>query len=293
MTHDPSTLRSGKGHRDENFPVASRLIHPRHRGAILAFYEFVRIADDIADHTSLSERDKLECLDRLEAGLLGSRDDQPEAIALRTVLRERNLTPRHAQDLLTAFRMDVTKLRYRDWDDLMGYCRYSAMPVGRYVLDVHGEDHAAWPANDALCAALQVINHLQDCKKDYQALNRVYVPEDALAAAGARVEDLGREAATPELRRCLGALAERTGLLLDDSAVFSSRIKDFRLAMEVAVIHALARRLVGLLKSRDPLSERVHLGTGAVAVVGVIGIAAGAAGRVSRVFTASHATRNA
>jgi hypothetical protein len=104
---------------------------------------------------------------------------------------------------------------------------------------------------------------------------------------------LGREVATPELRRCLSALADRTGLLLDDSAVFSSRIKDFRLAMEVAVIHALARRLVALLKSRDPLSERVHLGAGAVAVVGVLGIAAGAAGRVSRVFTASHATRNA
>jgi squalene synthase HpnC len=292
MTHDPSALRSGKGHRDENFPVASRLIHPRHRGAILAFYEFVRIADDIADHASLSERDKLECLDRLEAGLLGSRDDQPEAVALRTVLRERNLTPRHAQDLLTAFRMDVTKLRYRD-----GTTSWAIAAIrragGPLFLDVHGEDHAAWPANDALCAALQVINHLQDCKKDFQALNRVYVPEDALAAAGARVEDLGREVATPELRHCLSALTDRTGLLLDDSAVFSSRIKDFRLAMEVAVIHALARRLVGLLKSRDPLSERVHLGTGAVAVVGVIGIAAGAAGRVSRVFTASHATRNA
>lgn len=293
MTHDPAALRSGKGHRDENFPVASRLIHPRHRGAILAFYEFVRVADDIADHASLSERDKLEFLDRLEAGLLGNRDDQPEAAALRTVLRERNLSPRHAQDLLTAFRMDVTKLRYRDWDDLIGYCRYSAMPVGRYVLDVHGEDRSAWPTNDALCAALQVINHLQDCKKDFQTLNRVYVPEDALAAAGARVEDLGREVATPELRRCLGALADRTGLLLDDSAVFSSRIKDFRLAMEVAVIQSLARRLVALLKRRDPLSERVHLGAGAVAVVGLFGIAAGAAGRVSRVFTASHATRNA
>ncbi len=140
MTHDPAALRSGKGHRDENFPVASRLIHPRHRGAILAFYEFVRVADDIADHASLGEREKLDFLDRLEAGLLGQSDEQPEAVALRTVLRERNLSPRHAQDLLTAFRMDVTKLRYRDWDDLMGYCSYSAMPVGRFVLDVHGED---------------------------------------------------------------------------------------------------------------------------------------------------------
>jgi hydroxysqualene synthase len=293
MTHDPAALRSGKGHRDENFPVASRLIHPRHRSAILAFYEFVRIADDIADHASLSEREKLDFLDRLEAGLLGKNDEQREAVALRTVLRERSLTPRHAQDLLTAFRMDVTKLRYRDWDDLMGYCSFSAMPVGRYVLDVHGEDRSTWPANDALCAALQVINHLQDCKKDYQALNRVYVPEDALAAAGATIEDIGRDAATPALRRCLIALAERTDKLLDDSAVFSSRIKDFRLAMEVAVIQSLARRLTALLKRRDPLSERVHFGAGAVAGIGLVGIIAGTVGRFSRAFTASHAPRNA
>jgi len=150
MTSNPAALRSGKGHRDENFPVASRLIHPRHRGAILAFYEFVRVADDIADHATLAPAQKLELLDRLEAGLTGQHDDSPQATALRTVLRERKLSPRHAQDLLTAFRMDVTKLRYRDWDDLMNYCSYSAMPVGRYVLDVHGEDRATWPANDAL-----------------------------------------------------------------------------------------------------------------------------------------------
>ncbi len=152
---------------------------------------------------------------------------------------------------------------------------------------------STWPANDALCAALQIINHLQDCKKDFQALNRVYVPEDALAAAGATVEDLGRDAATPALRRCLTGLAERTGKLLDDSAAFSPRIKDFRLAMEVAVIQSLARRLVALLKQRDPLSERVHLGRGAVAGVGILGIIAGTAGRFSRVFAAPHATRNA
>ena len=68
---DPAALRSGKGHRDENFPVASRLIHPRHRGAILAFYEFVRIADDIADHATLARAREARLLDRLEAGLLG------------------------------------------------------------------------------------------------------------------------------------------------------------------------------------------------------------------------------
>jgi squalene synthase HpnC len=293
MTTDPAALRSGKGHRDENFPVASRLIHPRHRGIILAFYEFVRIADDMADHARLPAQQKLELLDRLEAGLLGRHDDIPEAVTLRLALSERGLAPRHAQDLLTAFRMDVTKLRYHDWDDLMHYCSYSAMPVGRFVLDVHGEDRSTWPANDALCAALQVINHLQDCRKDYRDLDRVYVPLDALAAAGARVEDIGKDTSSPALRQCLAALAIRTGELLDRSAVFSAGIRDIRLAFEVAVIQTLARRLVGLLTRHDPLRERVHLTKPGVMAAGLVGLFNGACGRLGRAFTASQAPRNA
>ena len=288
MTSRPAALRSGKSHHDENFPVASRLIHPRHRAPVLAFYEFVRTADDIADHTTLGESDKLAHLDALEATLLGKDDALPEAVRLRTILRERNLTARHAQDLLTAFRMDVTKLRYRDWDDLIGYCTYSAMPVGRFVLDVHGEDRSAWPANDALCAALQIINHLQDCKADYRNLNRVYVPLDALAAAGARVEDLDRPAATPALRDCLHGLAIRTGTLLDDSAAFSPSIRDFRLAMEVAVIQSVARRLVAMLTERDPLSQPVHLKSFGFAGFGLAGLATGAFQRVERALSPLH-----
>ena len=293
MTSDPALLRSGKGHRDENFPVASRLIHPRHRGVILAFYEFVRIADDMADHPSLSAREKLGLLERLEAGLLGEHDDIAEAVALRSALRARNLAPRHAQDLLTAFRMDVTKLRYRDWDDLMNYCTYSAMPVGRFVLDVHGEDRSIWPANDELCAALQIINHLQDCQKDYRNLDRVYVPLDALAASSATVEDLGRDQSPKRLRQCLASLAGRTGQLLDHSASFSRQIDDLRLALEVAVIQALARRLVAMLKARDPLSERVHLKAPGVAAVGAIGVLGGMLGRIGRILSAPHRPRNA
>jgi len=293
MTNDPAALRSGKGHRDENFPVASRLIHPRHRGIILAFYEFVRVADDIADHATLAPQQKLDLLDRLEGGLLGRHDDVPEAVALRRGLSERKLPPRHAQDLLTAFRMDVTKLRYRDWDDLMNYCSYSAMPVGRFVLDVHGEDRATWPGNDALCAALQIINHLQDCKKDYRDLDRVYVPCDALAAASAAVEDIGKDASTPALRQCLQDLAARTGQLLEQSAAFAGSIRDARLAFEVAVIQALASRLVAMLRTRDPLSERVHLTRSGVAAVGLVGLFSGARSRLGRVFAAPQTPRNA
>ena len=144
-----SDLRSGKTHRDENFPVASWIIHPRHRAPILAFYNFVRTADDIADHPSLEAETRLNLLDELEAGLLGQGDGQHEAVILREALAARGLSPCHARDLLTAFRMDVTKLRYRNWDELIHYCSYSAMPVGRFVLEVHGESTATWPASDA------------------------------------------------------------------------------------------------------------------------------------------------
>ena len=289
----PVEARSGKGHRDENFPVASRLIHPRHRAPILAFYEFVRTADDIADHSRLDPQEKLALLDRLEAGLLGNSEADPVALALRSQLALRQLSPRHAQDLLTAFRMDVTKLRYRDWEDLIGYCTYSAMPVGRFVLDVHGESHATWPFNDALCAALQIINHLQDCGTDYRKLDRVYIPLDAFAAAGAHVEMLGTDRAPAPLLACVRALAERTGQLLNESRPFSSRIEDARLALEVSVIQALAERLVGLLRSRDPLSQRVHLGTAGVAGFGLLGLISGVSRRVGRVFAAGHEPQDA
>ncbi len=254
-----SELRSGKGDRDENFPVASWIIHPRHRALILAFYNFVRTADDIADHATLPPDEKLRLLDLFEAELLGNGDTQAEAVVLRRALAERGMAPRHALDVLVAFRMDVTKLRYETWDEVIHYCRYSAMPVGRFMLDVHGEETSTWAASDALCAGLQINNHLQDCGKDFRELNRVYLPRDALAASGASVEQLGGDHAPPAMLGCLQALAARNALLLDESRSLSSEIRDFRLGVDVSVIQAYADRIVQLLKVRDPLRERVHL----------------------------------
>jgi hydroxysqualene synthase len=270
---ESEALRSGKGSHDENFPVASHLIAAKHRPAILAFYEFVRVADDIADHASLAQDEKLARLDRLEGSLVGANDDEPQGVRLRTVLAERKLSPIHAQHLLRAFRQDVTKLRYTDWDDLIEYCRYSAMPVGRYVLDVHGESQETWPANDALCAALQIINHLQDCAKDYHELDRVYIPQDAMAANDIGVDALAAPSASPALRRCVEALTKRTSALLGESRPFASMINDPRLAMEVAAIQSLAERLIGVLLARDPLSERVHLSKPQMLLTGLSGAA--------------------
>jgi squalene synthase HpnC len=276
-----SELRSGKTHRDENFPVASWIIHPRHRALILAFYNFVRTADDIADHATLAASEKLSYLDLLEAELLGNGDSQPEAVNLRRALAERSMPPRHALDVLIAFRMDVSKLRYENWDEVIHYCRYSAMPVGRFMLDVHGESTSTWAASDALCAGLQINNHLQDCGKDYRELNRVYLPRDALEAAGASVEQLGLDRAPAPLLHCLHALAARTEALLDQSKSLGSEVRDFRLGVEISVIQAFADRIVSLLKARDPLSERVHLGPTELLVYSLGGVASEIARRAS------------
>jgi squalene synthase HpnC len=276
-----SELRSGKTHRDENFPVASWLIQPRHRALILAFYNFVRTADDIADHATLEAAEKLRYLDLFEAELLGQGDSQKEAVTLRAALVERSMPPRHALDLLTAFRMDVTKLRYENWDEVIHYCRYSAMPVGRFVLDVHGESTSTWAASDALCAGLQVNNHLQDCGKDFADLNRVYLPRDALEAAGASVEELGRPQASPALLRCLHVLAGKTEQLLDEGRPLAAEVRDFRLGLEVAVIQTFADRIVRMLKTRDPLSERVHLGKGELLAFTLAAVAAETARRAA------------
>jgi squalene synthase HpnC len=252
-------LRSGKGHKDENFPVASFVIEARHRPLILAFYEFVRIADDISDHATLSSADKLAQLDLLEAELLGSGDGQPEALRLRDALAERGMSAQHPCDVLTAFRMDVTKLRYADWNELIHYCKYSAMPVGRFVLDVHGESKATWVASDALCAALQIINHIQDCGDDFRNLDRVYVPHDTMQATGMTIDMIGKDRASPQLLAALRTLTAGTERLLTDSLALAPQVVNTRLALEIGVIQTYAARILTMLKTRDPLSERVHL----------------------------------
>jgi squalene synthase HpnC len=270
----------GTGKTVENFPVASRLIAPPLRAPIHAYYRFARAADDVADHPSLAPELKFELLDGLEATLLGRRDIDPAARPLRAQCEARGLSPQHALDLLTAFRQDVTQRRYRDWDDLMNYCRYSAMPVGRFVLDVHGEARDTWEASDPLCAALQVINHLQDCARDYIALDRVYVPLKSLQAHGLTVEALGQARASPALLACLREVARRNEALLPAASNLPMRVRDLRLGTETAVIVAVARKLNGWLSTRDPLSGTVHLSKAGALVLALRATAAELARRL-------------
>jgi phytoene/squalene synthetase len=201
---------------------------------------------------------------------------------LRQALEERGLPPRHAQDLLHAFRMDARKLRYRDWNDLMDYCSYSAMPVGRFVLDVHGESRESWIYSDPLCAGLQIINHLQDCGLDYNNLDRVYIPLEAFARADARVESLGGGAADPALRRCFDDICQGIEDLLRKAEPLFLAVDDLRLGREIAVIQRLAKVLSKRLQRRDPLSERVHLSAAEAAATSIGAVVRGLSRRARR-----------
>ena len=251
---------SGKGRTDENFPVGSRLIRASLRPHVHAFYAFARNADDVADSPTLSPADKLTRLDAMGAVLLGNADTgSPSAVRLRQSLAETGVTPQHSLDLLHAFRQDATKTRYASWSELIDYCRYSAMPVGRHVLDLHGESRATWAPSDALCAALQVLNHLQDCARDLAELDRCYLPQDLMAAAGTRVADLQAATASPGLRLVLDGLLERTEALNQQGTDLPRRVRDRFLRTETAVIVGLSHRLARRLRRGDPLARRVKL----------------------------------
>jgi squalene synthase HpnC len=256
------SLRSGKTGADENFPVASLLIAAPLRPTVLAFYDFARSGDDVADSPTLSPAQKHALLDQMDDSLTGKSEAEPLGVKLRAALAERRVTNQHARDLLNAFRLDVDKSRYASWDELIDYCRLSAMPVGRFMLDVHGESESLWPDNDDICAALQINNHLQDCAKDLKALDRVYIPQDALAAAGAHTAELGGEKSSPALLSCLQDLARKNRELLERGAGLGGAVKDLRLGLEIAVTVAHARKIADLLIANDPLCEKVRLTKG-------------------------------
>ena len=251
---------SGKDKGDENFPVGSLLIAKALRPHIHAYYSFARNADDIADSGTLMAAEKIARLDAVEAVLTGARTDgSPSALRLRASLAQTGVSDIHARELLIAFRQDATKTRYASWDELMQYCRYSAAPVGRYVLALHGESQATWPSSDALCASLQVLNHMQDCAKDLRDLDRCYIPQDWLAEAGLATDAVARGETVPDLRILFDRMLDATDDLNRQAAELPRLVKSRRLRVETAVIAGLARRLTALLRSGDPLATRVKL----------------------------------
>lgn len=276
----------------ENFPVASLLIARDLRPAVRAFYAVARAADDIADDATLSSTEKLRLLDGIEAALTDGAGTAPEIAHLRDgsielaslaaaaragrILTDRDVSVEHARHLLKAFRRDAIRPRTADWTELMAYCSDSANPVGHFLLELHGESATHDGACDALCTALQVLNHLQDVGDDYRRLDRIYLPADWLAEEGVAPGDLAADRSTPGLRRVVDRCLARVSDLLNLARPLPLHLRSARLALETAVVLALADALARRLAVSDPLAERVQvpkpamLGHALVAVSGCL-----------------------
>lgn len=251
----------------ENFPVASRLISARLRPAIVAYYRMARTADDIADHPGLAAPEKLRRLEAVDAVLTGRSEaaaSDPAQIAaqdLRALVVAGGLTIEHARHLLQAFRADALNRPCRTWSDLLAYCRYSAAPVGRFVLELHGEDRSAWPAADALCSALQILNHLQDCQADWRDLHRLYIPRNWLDEAELEPGALLAPHASTGLRRVLDQTLDGVDRLHQIARRLPHLVADRGLRMQSIAVLMLSQRLARRLRRRDPLSRRVGVST--------------------------------
>ncbi|NNE40419.1 MAG: squalene synthase HpnC [Marinicaulis sp.] len=269
---------SGKNSKNENFPVGSFLLPKRLRPHVAKFYRYARAIDDVADDPNLSPEEKVVKLHAFRAVLEGEKgfgSDYDSARALRLSLAETGVTTRHGADLVAAFVQDANKNRYQTWGELLGYCELSANPVGRYLLDLHGEDEAGYRYSDALCTALQIINHLQDCRDDYLLLNRVYIIGDWMAEEGAKVSDVSLRVLNPAMRRVTMRMLDGCEDLMAEAKQLPSALKSKHLAMESAVIIRLAIRLIKLLRNGDPLAERIDLTKFDFASAGMRGAIAG------------------
>jgi squalene synthase HpnC len=265
-THDPSqpeTVQStsGKNSKNENFPVGSFLLSKVVRPHVAVFYAFARAIDDVADNPEIAPQEKIDTLDGFDKALMGLNDDPmfEKAHIVRSSLIYTGVPIQHCRDLISAFKQDAFKSRYDNWDDLIDYCDRSAAPVGRYLLDLHGVSKNLYPASDALCNALQVINHLQDCQEDYREMDRVYLPQDWMVHAKIGVDALNKPFTDRGLRQVMDICLNETAELLNIARELPGPMSSRRLAMESAAIIRIAEQLLDELRLRDPLAERVAL----------------------------------
>jgi squalene synthase HpnC len=259
-------ISSGKNISYENFPVGSWLLPRALRPHIITFYNFARAADDIADAANIDPDEKNRQLDQFIEGMTitNLKHTLPlKSLHMAKSLRETNVAKEYCLNLLTAFKQDITKNRYQNWQELIDYCQLSAAPVGRYMIDLHGGFRDGVPynykASDALCAALQILNHLQDCREDFELLNRVYLPTDMMKHHNVTLDHLTADKISSALRGCLDEMLDSIDILLSEAQEFPPQLNNLRLGMESQIIINIAIQLSKKLRKSDPISTAVKI----------------------------------
>lgn len=247
----------------ENFPVASWLVPKHLRIHVAAIYNFARRADDLADEGDDTPQEKIAALDamdeQLDACLNGQYHDYLFR-ALANSISEHKLDPQLFRDLLSAFKQDVTKTRYRDFREVLDYCRRSANPVGRLMLQLFKEDtDQNNKDSDKICSALQLINFLQDIQQDLVENSRVYFPLAEMKAAGISIEDLQSQSTEPHVVAFVHQQIKRARAMMVDGSALGKRLKG-RFGMEIrAIISGGLHICDALLKQGDNIYSRPRL----------------------------------
>ena len=248
----------------ENFPVASRLLPKHLRMPIAVIYAFARRADDFADEGDLTNEERLAALtdfsNKLDLIEQDKEVNDTTFIALADVIKQHQLPISLFHDLLTAFKMDVTKARYANFGEVMEYCRYSANPVGRLLLHLN---NAATPQNlgysDAVCSALQLTNFLQDISQDLEESDRIYIPQDEMEQYGVSEDDIRNKLTNPASHNLIQFQIERTRKLMQAGAPLGKVLKG-RMGLELRMtIMGGSRILYKLNQQHEDVFSRPRL----------------------------------
>ena len=253
----------------ENFPVASRLLPKHLRRPIAVIYAFARRADDFADEGDLSNEERIAALadfsnklDLIEQNKGGDESliEDTMFIALADVIKQHQLPISLFHDLLTAFKMDVTKTRYANFGEVMEYCRYSANPVGRLLLYLNKETSPqSLGQSDAICSALQLTNFLQDISQDLEESDRIYLPQDEMEQFGVSEDDIRNKTTNSASRQLIAFQIRRTIKLMQSGAPLGKVLKG-RMGLELRMtIMGGSRILYRLNEQHGDLFSRPRL----------------------------------
>ena len=245
-----------KNHKQENFPVGSWLLSKNLRPQILIFYKFARAADDIADSPNLTSKEKIKRLNLFKKAIENNKIKIQKAENLKKICLQNKIKINYALNLLKAFKQDAVKKRYKNWSELLNYCKYSAVPVGRFIIDLHKEKKVSYKCSDPLCTALQILNHVQDCKDDYNKINRVYLPSTFLKKYNVKLQQLKKSHTEKILSLAINEVLTHTEKLIKQADKYKKIMRNNKLSKETTFILEIAKSLLKLLKKKDPLKKK-------------------------------------
>lgn len=244
----------------DNLPISSSFLPKRWRISMLGLFDFARGADAIADNTALTVLERRLTLAALRENLI-QRD--VAALPVWALVHARDvhtgrISSEFAMQLLDAFIADTFHTRYETIDALQKYCTHSTASLGRGFLAIAGEESASTEASDALCIALQLLNHWRDIGHDARTLGRIYLPQTWLREYNADEKDLTQNALlTPAWRAVLARLSDVIREKLTLAEQLPPSVRSTRLRFQLRIMLSLAHQWHESLKRGDVLAARI------------------------------------